>query len=117
MVSLDPIHSDLPHIDHVKLVSEFMQFASWASLPRAQRTPKTQKEFARQIGVSQDTLADWKRHPQFWNVTRHFLSIWMQERVPDVLHGLYKNARATGSAKEVEAFLRVAGGFGGSITK
>ncbi len=105
-----PIRSDfLPVVVGVNRNAEFIKFALWFGTPRSLREQKTQKEFAIMVGVSEDTLTDWKRRPQFAPLVFRAVQEWMAERVPDVIEGLYDKACAKGSAKEVEMFLRLAG--------
>ena len=101
--------SDLPIIPHVERVADFLLFAQWFATPRVSRKQKTQKDFADTIGVNQDTLSDWKHNQCFWPITQQFISEWIKERIPDVLNGLYLKGRRKGGAKDVEAFLRLAG--------
>jgi hypothetical protein len=104
------IRSDfLPVVARVNLQAEFVKFALWFGTPRSMREPKTQKEFAAGIGVSEDTLTDWKRRPEFAALVWRAVREWMSERVPDVFEGLYYRACEKGGAKEVEMFLRFAG--------
>ena len=106
-----PIRSDfLPQILYVKNVSAFVQFAKWYATPGQFREPENQKEFARSVGVCEDTLTDWKRHPQFWPIVQIAMSEWMKEHIPDVMGGLYlKTQGEKCSAKDVEMFLRIGG--------
>lgn len=96
-------------VENVQKVAEFMEYVQWLATPRQLRKQKTQKEFADFIGVSQDTLSDWKRHPKFWPLVQKFTSQWIRERVPDVINGLYSNACAEGKANDVKMFLHLAG--------
>ncbi len=105
-----PIYSDLPtSIPHVERVIDFINFAKWYATPRAIRQLKTQKEFANKIGVSEDTLTDWKRNPYFWPLFQKFISEWIKSRIPDVINGLYKKSCGKGHAKDVLAFLKLGG--------
>jgi len=105
---INPIKSDNPEIISViKLVPEFIKFAQWLATPRQFREVKTQKEFAQSIGVNEDTLSDWKKKPELWNLFRKFLSNWIKERIPDAIGGLYSNACNEGKSKEVLAFVRL----------
>jgi hypothetical protein len=110
VIKTTPIHSDISLvISDIYRVPEFIKFVEWFSTPRQLRKIKTQKEFAEVIGVCEDTLTDWKQHPQFRVLVQQNISEWIKERIPDVIHGLYKKALSKGNAKDVEMFLRLSG--------
>lgn len=105
-----PLQSDLSKaIPNVNLVTEFLQFAKWFATPRHSRKQKTQKDFANEIGVNEDTLSDWKRNSYFWPIVQQFMSEWIKDRIPDVIEGLYNNACNEGKYRDVEAFLKLGG--------
>ncbi|MDP3697859.1 MAG: hypothetical protein Q8R55_07705 [Candidatus Taylorbacteria bacterium] len=109
--TINPIHSDFSVIvSDIQRLPEFFAFAKWYATPRLFRDKETQKEFARAVGVCEDTLSDWKRHPQFPSLVRGFLNEWMKERIPDVIGGLYSKTQSDKcSARDVEMFLRLSG--------
>jgi hypothetical protein len=106
-----PIRADFQlTMPDVKRVPEFIEFARWCATASWIREPATQREFAKRFGVSEDSLGDWKRRPEFWPLVWRFLRERMQERIPDVIDGLYgKIVSGKGSAAEVQLFLRLAG--------
>lgn len=104
-----PINSDFLLIKGIRDAAGFLRFIDWMATPKHLREPEYQKDFAIQIGVSEDTLTDWKKHPQFFQLMQLRISNWIKERVPDVIGALYENASNKGRAKDVEMFLRLAG--------
>ena len=106
----NPIGSDLKLIiPNVNKFPEFIKFAIWSATPLQFKKPETQKDFAESVGVCEDTLTDWKKHPEFWSMVQQAMSEWIKEKVPDVVGGLYIKAYEKGHAKDVEMFLRLAG--------
>lgn len=88
---------------------EFMKFVENQATPLEMREFKTQKEFALHFGLSEDTLTDWKKKPEFWQIFRQVVGIKIQEGLPDVLHGLRNRAADLGEPPVVALYLQLAG--------
>ncbi|MFH1990242.1 MAG: hypothetical protein ABIJ19_00025 [Patescibacteria group bacterium] len=106
-----PINADFLLIKGIRDTVGFLKFIDWMATPKYLREPEYQKDFAVQIEVSEDTLTDWKKHPQFFQLMQLRISNWIKERVPDVIGALYENASTAGKAKDVEMFLHLAGAW------
>ncbi len=104
-----PIQSDFPKIEKVQRLPEFLQFVQWFATPKQFRKPKTQKEFAKLILISEDTLTNWKNNKAFFSLFQIAVQKWMVNHVPEVIGGLYSKASNEGNAKEVEMFLKLSG--------
>ena len=58
------------------------------------------------VRVPDRTLTDWKKRPEFWQLTSIYLREWMRERTPDVIGGLFnKITDGKGGAGDVKFFL------------
>lgn len=94
-------------------LSEYYLFAGWIALPRIYRQPQTQGEFSELYKVGHDTLARWKKDPQFWEDVRRVRDDWARNLVSDVIGAVY-NAAMNGDFKAQEYFLN---NFGDLSTK
>jgi len=104
---VNPTHSDFSVvITDIKRISEFIKFVMWSATPSQFREFKNQKDFAESVGVCEDTLTDWKKHPQFGVLIFQFMKDWIKERIPDAIGGLYmKVSSEKASWKDVEMFI------------
>lgn len=99
-----------PNPEGLVLADEFDVTAQWMALPRKERNPETQWDLAHKLGVSPDTVSDWKKLPEFWARVEAYRQDWIKDEIPDVVAGLIKKAKY-GSAAEVKLFLQFAGIF------
>ena len=105
-----PIIADLPRVPTgIHRDVEFMKFVENCATPVKLREFKTQKDFALHFGLSQDSLTDWKKKPEFWEIFNGIVDIKVREGVPDVLHALYSSASKGGNIGAVSMYLRLSG--------
>lgn len=91
----------------LKREGTYNQFVLWVSLPDQLKKPPTQGEFAKQHNISEVTLSTWKYRDGFWEEVKLIRKKWGQELTPNVLLGLYKNAKFDGKASEVKLWLQI----------
>jgi hypothetical protein len=63
------------------LTPQQITFAEWWAVPDDFRIPKSQKDFAEQIGVTEATICNWKRIPEIWTVTQGLISTKSKEQL------------------------------------
>lgn len=69
----------------VTLKSAQISFVEWLATPIIERQPKTQKELALQLGVSEATLCNWKQNPEVWDYRDKLLRQAGKDKVPDAI--------------------------------
>lgn len=80
----------------------------WLALPKAARSPKTQRALAQQIGVCEDTLTDWKQLPGFRDATNALAREYVKDDIPDILFAIRRDAKK-GSVPHINMALAMAG--------
>jgi len=90
---------------------EYAQFVRWIATPEPYREIKKQEDFAKSIGVHQDTLTDWKKREGFWSAVKEEISQFGRERTPNAILALYKTILAKGTAPEVKLWLQYVEGW------
>lgn len=94
---------------HAKeLTDEQIRFVRWLALPKAERAPKTQRELAKDFGIDEATLSDWKHIPGFRDAVRDLAREYVKDDVPEVLATIRKKA-IEGSQYHTNLFLAMAG--------
>jgi hypothetical protein len=67
-------------------------YMDWQGLPKDKRTPKTEEEFAQQIGVTDRTLRRWKQLPGFWDGVRNEARANLKAAIGRIYHALIAEA-------------------------
>lgn len=85
-----------------------LRFQAWLALPKGQRVPKTQQQLAKEIGVHQDTLTDWKKLPGFFDAVNQLARELVKHDVAEVLGTVRREAKR-GNLPYVNMVLSMAG--------
>ena len=81
---------------------------AWLALPKAQRKPRTQRDLAKEIGVGEDTLSDWKKLPGFIDDVNALARELVKHDIADVL-GVIRTRAKKGELPFVNMVLAMAG--------
>ena len=90
-----------------RLTVEQVRFAEWLSLPSTGRHPSTQRELSKEIGISEQSLCEWKKIPEIRDIMDDALGAQGREAVPEAIgvlrQGLKSNNQkiALDSAKTI----------------
>lgn len=85
-----------------------LKFMLWLAQPKAIRSPKLQRDLAKEIGVDQSTLSDWKNIPGFRDDVARYAKDYMRDDIPPVLDTIRKLA-IKGSVAHINMFLAMTG--------
>ena len=109
IIQTTPIRSEICKIPpFIKLINEYEEFIRFCATPRVLRKIKTQREFADKFGVSEDTLTDWKKIPEFLDRIHQIIFEREQEGLPDVINALRKKAEG-GDPSAIRLWLQYVG--------
>jgi hypothetical protein len=92
--------------EKIREPQKLLTFVEWLATPSQERSLKTQKELATEIGVNVDTLADWKKLPFFWDEVAIHRNQYFRKYTTSVCYGLVQRAK-TGDPRAVELFLSI----------
>ncbi len=102
-----PIKTDRKDdLNGIKNVNAYIRFVRWIASPIPLRTPKTQEELAVEIGIDDDTFANWKRREGFWDRVLEETKHWGKDKTATVLLSLYQKAITDGDAARVKLWLQ-----------
>jgi len=80
----------------IEKVDVFNEFAIWTSIAEPLRDPKTHQEFAQKFGVSPDTLVDWKKRDDFWELVMKEWKKWGISKSSNVMQAFYQKLLSKG---------------------
>ena len=84
----------------------FKEFVVWMSIPAPLKTLKTQGDFAKQFGVSPDTLSDWKKRPLFWKEVEGEWNRWGREKTGKIINEFYKKILREGTTPDFKLWFQ-----------
>ena len=85
-------------------------FLEWLALPSWERTPVTQGLFAKEIGVHESTLSDWKRLPGFEDELHSMIRARLGDALPDVV-GAFKGEAKKGQFQHQRMYFEMLGWY------
>lgn len=96
--------------DNIRNPLNLLAFIEWLAIPAQERKLKTQKEFATEIGVNVDTLADWKKLLGFWDEVAIHRNQYFRKYTTSICYALVQRAK-TGDPRAVELFITMFEGY------
>jgi hypothetical protein len=82
----------------------------WLATPALLRTPEYQKDLAVELGVSRETLDNWKNTPLFQDEVNKTVRLPLRDKLPEIYASLIKEAEA-GSYLHIKLLLEMAGEY------
>lgn len=87
-----------------------LKFIAWLATPSDIRKPKSHEELAKQLGVSERTLFNWKKLPGLKEESAELARELVTGELPDIYGALIKKAKA-GSYFHIKLALEIAGHY------
>lgn len=97
-----------------ELPAEYFKFVAWISLPKAERKPRLQRQFARENHITEQTLVNWKKREGFWDMVREQIKHWSRDDLGEVIDAIKKgaiNLGLRGQPANAKLFLEWVDGF------
>lgn len=94
--------------DANKWHAQQLHFIGWLAVPKAQRKPKLQRDYAKEIGVDEATLSDWKRRPGFMDEVNALARELVKDDIAEIL-GVIRSHAKKGELAFVNMALAMAG--------
>lgn len=93
----------------LKNPQEYLEFIYWLATPIDLREVKTQGDFAKKIGVDQNTLSEWKKREGFQDLLIDTIKSNFRERSASVLRAVERRAHGRGGNQDAALFFKVTG--------
>lgn len=89
----------------------FLYFVEWVALPRNERKPQSQKEFAELYGIHYNTLSVWKGLSGFWDEVKIRRNVQMRKYTTRIIYNGIVKPALEGDVRATELFLRMFEGY------
>lgn len=100
---------DLDNMRKPDVYLEFIRFT--ATLPNFRKL-QNQQEFAKEFGVEESTLSNWKKKEGFWDEVREERKASMKDNmVGNIIMAVYRKAIREGTSKEAKLLLELSGEY------
>lgn len=97
-------------VERIQDPQKLLMFIRWIAVPRDEKSIKTHQELAKKIGVSKDTLTDWKKLPNFWKEVELYEETFFHSKRSEYMYGLVKSA-IKGNPQSAKLLLQKYEGF------
>jgi hypothetical protein len=94
--------------------SEYYQLVEWMSLPKGLRRPKSTKAFAETLGITRETLYQWRKREGFYDLVRASIKLNEQNHTAEVIKAVREAAITVGlrgQAANAKLWLEYVDGF------
>ncbi len=106
-------------VHKVKEPLKLLDYIRWTAIPRQNRRPQTQSEFASILGVDENTLGRWKWVSGFWDEVASYRESVIRVFATDVFYAIamnaqgkvVKGAKTLGNSQSQKLFLQAVEGF------
>lgn len=96
----------------LRYANEYLEFIDWQAMPKEIREPETMGALAKKLGITIDTLVDWKKRTGFYEDVRDARRRYIKdEMLGTALLCLKKKILKEGGASEVKLLFQLADEF------
>lgn len=109
------IFTERPEERDVRLKEAYIAFIRWSILTaaekKAEKEPKTQRDFATKWSIHENTIVDWKARADFETLREDIFRKKLANEVPEVMGDLRKRIKKYGMGMDVELWLAYSKGW------
>lgn len=84
----------------------YQEFIKWMAVPEPLRDLKNQGDFAKEFGVGEDTLSNWKQRDGFWEAVEKEWRHWGRTKTSNVIAKFYQTTMKGGKTSDFKLWLQ-----------